>query len=601
VPPRRPTQPLALLLVLPLALVAARCGIPGPQPSATAGALTTQARVFERFETAGSIWAEWDNPFDPEQVRLDGEFRAPDGSVVVMPGFFLQPFSRRLVGDYERLEARGQTQWRVRMTPTQTGSWEWRWRVTTPIGSFDTAWEPFEVAPAAPDRHGFLRRSPLDGRHLRHDDGTPYVAIGQNLAWYDGRGTYAYDDWIAKLAANGVNFIRLWMPSWAFGLEVIRRAPDGSVESSSLGDYTDRLDRAWQLDYVMDLAERNGIQVMLCIQNHGPFSLEANSEWDDNPYNAANGGPLAAPDAIFTDPTARALFQRRLRYLVARWGSAPNLLAWELWNEVDLVGQGDAVTLWHAEMADTLRALDPYDHLISTSLARSTTNPLWNLAQIDFTQIHHYQFPLSIDMPTVLHSRLRVYANAYPDKPRLVSEYGVDYRGPAETLAGDPDGVGFHQGLWVGLLGGGFGTGMSWWWDNVVDPSDLYFHFGAIARFVAGVAFDAQHFEANRPPVASTGRTLAAYALRGESALLAWIQNVDHQWTLDPPLDGPDETPVEAATLVLDGLGDGAWTARWIDPYTGEDVASETVFVTGGTVTLGVPTFTRDTALRLER
>jgi hypothetical protein len=172
--------------------------------------------------------------------------------------------------------------------------------------------------------------APLDGSHLRHDDGAPYIAIGQNLAWYDGRGTFAYDDWIAKLAANGVNFIRLWMPSWAFGLEGIRRAPDGSVESSSLGDYTDRLDRAWQLDYVMDLAERNGIQVMLCIQNHGPFSLEANSEWDDNPYNAANGGPLAAPDAIFTDPTARALFQRRLRHLVARWGYAPNLLAWEL-------------------------------------------------------------------------------------------------------------------------------------------------------------------------------------------------------------------------------------------------------------------------------
>lgn len=605
--PRRPTRPLAplaLLLAVAFALAGARCGIPGPQPSATAGALTTEPRVFERFETAGSVWAEWDNPFDPGQVALDGEFRAPDGSVVVMPGFFFRPYARSLAGGFERLEPRGQSQWRVRMTPTRAGTWQWRWRVTTPAGRFDTEWEPFEVAPAAPGRHGFLRRSPLDGRYLRHDDGTPYVAIGQNLAWYDGRGTFAYDEWIARMAAEGATYIRLWMPSWAFGLEWIRREPDGSVASSSLGDYTDRLDRAWQLDYVMDLADRHGLQVMLCIQNHGPFSLEANSEWDDNPYNAANGGPLEDPADFFTDAAARALFERRLRYLVARWGHATNLLAWEFWNEVDLVASGPAVTQWHADMGDVLAALDPYDHLVSTSLARSTTNPFWSLAQIDFTQIHHYQFPLPIDMPTVIHSRLRAYAGAYPDKPRLVSEYGVDYRGPAETLAGDPDGVGFHQGLWIGLLGGGFGTGMSWWWDNVVDPSDLYFHFDAIARFVEGVGFDEQAFEAIRPTVVAAGRNLAAYVLRGDAMLLAWIQNVDHQWTFDPPqppLEGPDETPVENALLALTGLADGAWTARWFDPYTGEEFARDDVVATAGAVTLAVPAFARDTALRLER
>jgi hypothetical protein len=602
VPPRRVPLLLVWLLIFPsLASTGARCGWPGPQPSATAGAVTLEPRVWERFETAGSVWADWDNPFDPAQVRLDGEFRAPDGSLLVMPGFFTRHFRRSLAGGYERIEGRGQTHWRVRMTPTQPGTWEWRWVVTAPSGSFATEWEPFDVAPAAPGRHGFLRRSPLDGRYLRWDDGTPYVAIGENLAWYDGRGTFAYDDWMAKLAARGVNYVRLWMPSWAFGLEWLERAPDGSVASTSLGDYTDRLDRAWQLDYVMELAARHGIAVMLCIQNHGPFSLEANSEWADNPYNAANGGPLAQPADFFSDATARALFQRRLRYLVARWGYATNLLAWELWNEVDLVGQGDAVEAWHAEMGDALGALDPYDHLVSTSLSRSVLASYWELPQIDFTQIHHYQFPLPLDMPTVLHSRLRAYANAYPGEPRLVSEYGVDYRGPAETIEADPEGTGFHQGLWVGLLGGGFGTGMSWWWDNVVDPLDLYFHFAPIARLVAGIAFDAQRFAAIRPPIAADGRNLMAYVLRGDGAVLGWIQNVDHQWYFDPLLLGPDLRPVEGATLALDGLADGAWTARWIDAYTGEDVAALPVAVSGGTVTLDVPTFTRDVALRMER
>ena len=493
----------------------------------------------------------------------------------------------------------GQAQWRVRMTPTQPGVWQWRWVATTPGGTATTEWQSFDVDPAAPGRHGFLRRSPQDGRYLRFDDGTPYIAIGENVGWYDGRGTFAYDDWFAKLAAQGVNHVRLWMPSWAFAVEWITRAPDGTVASTSLGDYTKRLDRAWQLDQVTDAADRHGIAVMLSIQNHGAFSLDTNSEWDDNPYNAANGGPLATPAAFLTDPTARALFQRRLRYLVARWGAATNLLAWELWNEVDAVGGGATVEAWHVEMGDALRALDPYDHLISTSLARSALSSYWSLPQIDFTQVHHYSFPLGLDLPTVAEARLRAYRNAYPGKPVLLSEYGVDYRGPAETLENDPDAIGFHHGIWIGLLAGGFGTGMSWWWDNLVDPQDLYFHFGPVARFTESIAFDTQGFEPIRPVAAAAGRNLKAYALRGTSVVLAWVQNLDHQW-LYPPLPGPDEAPVEAATLALTNLADGAWTARWIDTYTGFDVATEAVTVTGGAITLAVPTFARDVALRLE-
>ncbi|RIL03072.1 MAG: hypothetical protein DCC71_15575 [Proteobacteria bacterium] len=573
---------------MPLALVAMRC-IPGPKPSATAGALAERVRAFERFETAGSIWADWDNPFDPEQVRLDGEFRAPDGSTLAMPGFYTRDFRRALVGDFEQLAPRPQPHWRVRMTPTQPGTWEWRWVVTTPAGTATTEWTAFEVEPAAPDRHGFLRRSPRDGRYLAWDDGTPYVAIGENLAWYDGRGTYAYDDWIPKLAAQGVNYVRLWMPSWAFG-----------IEQDALGDYTNRLDRAWQLDHVLALAERHGIAVMLCIQNHGPFSLEANSEWESNPYNAANGGPLAAPADFFTDPAARALFERRLRYLVARWGYATHLLAWELWNEVDLVATGPAVEAWHADMARLLRVLDPYDHLVTTSLARGNASPLWSLPELDLVQIHHYAFPLAYDIPSTIAQRLRLQRNAHPGKPQLLGEHGADYRGPAETLALDPESIGFHHGNWIGLVGGGFGAGMTWWWDDLIDPEDLYFRFAPLARFVAGVAFDAQDFTAIRPAVAADGRNLAAYALRGESVVLAWVQNADHQWSLDP-LPGPDPEEVLGAALTLTGLADGAWTARWIDTRTGADVAVEPVAFSGGTVVLAVPIFREDIALRFER
>ena len=58
-------------------------------------------------------------------------------------------------------------------------------------------------------------------------------------------------------------------------------------------------------------------------------------QWPVNPYNTVNGGPAKTPADFWTDPTARALYRRRLRYLVARYGSQTSIAFWELWNETD--------------------------------------------------------------------------------------------------------------------------------------------------------------------------------------------------------------------------------------------------------------------------
>ena len=129
---------------------------------------------------------------------------------------------------------------------------------------------------------------------------------------------------------------------------------------------------------------------MLAIQNPGAFSLDSNSEWADNPYNAVNG--------------------------------------------------------WHSDMANALHALDPYDHLVTTSLARGSINAIWSLPEMDLVQLHHYAFPLAYASRARSRSGCAPLRTPYPGKPLLVGEYGTDYRGPAETLEVDPDSVGFHQG-----------------------------------------------------------------------------------------------------------------------------------------------------------
>ncbi len=464
--------------------------------------------------------------------------------------------------------------------------------------------ETLHVKPAQADRHGFLRVSPDDSRYLRFDDGTPYFAIGENLAWYGDRGTYDYDDWFAKLAGQGVNYVRLWMPSWAFGLEW--------TEPNTLGNYTEQLDRAWQLDYVLQQAAQHGIYGLLSIQNHGAFSLTANSEWDKNPYNAANGGPLEQPEDVFTNAEAKQLFERRLRYIVARWGASPNVLGWELWNEIDLSStELDAVITWHDAMSQELGDLDPYDHLISTSTSlpwgiaavsatdlTSFDSPLfnfWQLRNIDFAQIHLYALGgSSIDFSQVLpdmSANLRRFG-----KPVLVAEAGVNPLGPDETIASDPGGISFHDMLWAGLFAQTMGAGMSWWWDNVIDPQDWYFHFAPLARITKDIDFDHESFTAGSATAQSTADTpLRAFNLTGKTAALVWIKNDYNQWY------APDKSEIAGATLTLDKVPSGTWHATWLNTYSNTVVSEGDVASDGVSLKLDVPAFQRDIALRLDK
>lgn len=588
-------MPSYLIGSLLVVLFTAGCGDShGSRTSAVAG---TQGEPF-----AATLDREVTepNPFDPAEIQVDGELRSPSGEALTIPAFVAREYDRSLVGGFEKLAAAGDRQWTLRFTPTEPGRWQWRWRVRTPVNEDIGDWNDIDVAPAS-DFHGLLRRSPRDPRYLEFDDGTPYFAVGENMCWYDGRGTFAYDEWIARLAEQGGNYIRLWMPTWAFGLEAITRDGSGAVASSSLGNYESRLGRAWQLDYVIDLARRHGIQVMLSIQSHGAFSFTNNSVWEDNPYNVANGGPLAAPREFFTNTEARELFKRRLRYIVGRWGYAANVMTWELWNEVDLVDQPtpEALLEWHREMAAELRQLDPYDRLISTSTSLgealtpgTASSALWELDDIDYTQAHYYSFDGNpADFPQIF-SRISRRLLRY-EKPTFVSEAGVDFRGPAETIANDPGGDGFHDILWAGVFTEGLGTGMSWWWDNVVDPLDLYFHFWPLAAFIRDVDFAGENFVvATTDITAPDGRTLRAFQMRGDSTTLVWIKNRKHQWT------SPDAAPVEGATLVLDGF-EGLWQPTWFETRSPTTTDVSAVAARDGQLTITLPTFSRDIALRL--
>jgi len=300
-------------------------------------------------------------------------------------------------------------------------------------------------------RQGLARVEPQGKRYFRLDDGTPLFLNGLCVCWHGRRGTYDYDDWLGAYRKAGINYMRLWMWPQAFGIEWDR---DDRLHY--------RMDSAWRLDYVLAEAERSGVFVMLCFDYHGIFEVKpdywnSNNFWPRHPYNAANGGPCATQNEFFTNEQARRLYEKRLRYMVARWSAFPNVLAWEFFNEIDneyAYVKHEDVVAWHKEMGRRLRALDPYDHLISSSFTGGSERPdLYDLPEMDFAQYHSYneQHPARM----TAEKTARFFAKYH--KPFFVSEYGTDWRGWKPDT--DPHFRALHQAIWSGAFTGAAGTG----------------------------------------------------------------------------------------------------------------------------------------------
>lgn len=399
------------------------------------------------------------NPFDPASIRVEGTFTLPSGQTMAVPGFWYQAWNRELSSGAERLSSAGAPEWRLRFAPPAAGDYSVSVTVFTNNQPCELpATTNFTVAGEPPPRCGYVRIG-SGGQYFETGDGQPLRLIGANVCWHGARGTYDYDDWFAALQAAGANYARLWMCPWAFGIE---------TEPNSLNQY--RLDPAWRLDYVLQLAEQRGLYLELCLDYHGMFAVQpdywgGNNYWPKNPYNAANGGPCEAPNAFFTNTTARTTYQKRLRYLVARYGYSPNLLAWQFFNEIDNVYsllRATDVAAWHAEMGNWMRANDPFGHLLTTSFTYADSRPeIWALPQMDYVCAHAYGPARPAAALSVNTQQLRQRFG----KPVLVDEYGTSWQG--WNRAADPWLRGFRQGLWGGALGGSVGTAMSWWWENI--------------------------------------------------------------------------------------------------------------------------------------
>ncbi|MDP5170454.1 MAG: DUF5060 domain-containing protein [Bacteroidia bacterium] len=433
---------------------------------------------FGKFQANVSLSGTYTNPYDYDQVRVYCLFTGPNNEQIEVDGFFMEDYSLQDNGSL-RPEGEG---FKIRFSPNQPGTWTYQLSVQDVSGIASQPPGTFTVVPPGSDlAKGIIKTG--SSNYLEFANGDQYIPIGENMCWQNNNPYIDYRTWLDSLAAHGGNFFRLWHAHWGLGIEW----KNNWNGFSGLRNYLQA--NARYQDWLYDYSAEKGIYVMLCLQHHGPVSTQVNPNWSDSPYNAANGGPCQNPWDFFTNSSAIAHTKNRFRYIVARWGYARSIMAWELFNEAEWTDNYEQYKIevmeWHAEMAAYLKSIDPYGHLVTTSFAKEENDPLvWANADMDFTQTHHYVAAANLERVLVTSSRS--YLENF-QKPTINGEFG---NGLSKTLStADPGGIHIHNSLWASLMGGGLGTAMSWWWDIYIHPSDPYYHFGAIAKLAERIPF----------------------------------------------------------------------------------------------------------------
>lgn len=428
--------------------------------------LTENISQYSKAEFKISVADTFANPYDAREVALNMVLNSPSGKSLHLPAYF---------------EAKNGTssEWRARFTPRESGEYSYHFELIK-NGEQNDISEKGRFNASASEEDGFLHTNGY--WTLKFDSGKPFRGIGENVGWEartweDPKWTYDY--LLPTLSENGANFFRVWMCPWNF--------PVAWPEVSSTERYTST-DEYFnpggikRLDEVVEMLDSLGLYMMLAFNHHG--GIIENGGWEINRYNTANGGPAATPTEFFTSGEARQMFKNQLRYIVARWGYSPNIGAWEFFNEVDnavftskdsLIIPHEAVTSWHREMASYLKSIDPYEHIVTTSVSHREIEGMYALDELDLNQMHIYKRTKQIP------EEMLMYIEKY-QKPFSWGEFGYewdwnkDFSAFAEEMDHD-----YKIGLWYGLFNPTPILPMTWWWE-FFDERGMTPYFNSVAE-----------------------------------------------------------------------------------------------------------------------
>lgn len=411
--------------------------------------VTARPQQYGKVEVDIQLRQHFTNPYRQEEVALDMLITAPSAKEEVLPCYFVAKETGNL------------SHWKARYAPRESGRYTYRLRLTKGGKKKNTSdVAAFEVEKS--DKPGFLRAK--SDWVLEFDNGKPFRGIGENICWesrenddskffktlHEKADRYNYEYLLTEFAKNGGNFFRTWICSW--NLPVDYKGPFNNARYRESAEYYNP-DALARMDALVELSEKLNLYSMLTLGQGG--------------FSTAHRGVAETAEDFFAGEKARAWYKNRLRYLVARWGYSTSIAMWEFFNEVDNVQyqdkdhpiDGALIVDWHREMSAYLRQIDPYGHLITTSISHRDIEGLNSVENIDINQKHIY------NKTAVIPEEINRYVQQF-GKPYIIGEFGRewDWSKNFDDFPHEMD-IDFKRGIWYGLFSPTPVTPMSWWWE----------------------------------------------------------------------------------------------------------------------------------------
>lgn len=414
---------------------------------------------YVKSEWELQVKTSFNNPYLQEEVAVNMIIKAPSGKELVLPCF------------YESGKSGEPSFWKARFMSQETGVYTYYFQLWRNYKLVDTTPKQ-TIQSKASGKKGILRQG--DNWVFRFDNGEAFRGLGENICWEsrandDSRyfkelhekPIYNYEEMLPALASYGANYYRTWICSWNLPLDW-KSGINSNRYSNSEEYYHPEAIR--KMDRLVNLSDSLGLYIMLTL---GPGT-----------YDEKHGRYQTSTQDFFIDPKARSQYKNRLRFIVARWGYSSAIGAWEFFNEIDNIQFRNAnnpipsphIVQWHDEMSSYLKQIDPFGHLVTTSISHRDLPGLNTITAIDFNQKHIYKHNRAL--PTTIVS----YSKDY-NKPYVIGEYGYEYDWQknfndfAEEMDSD-----FKRGLWYGLFTPTPVLPLSWWWEYFDDrKTDRYF------------------------------------------------------------------------------------------------------------------------------
>lgn len=587
---------LLLALLFPLTASASETGV-----HVTDLALSSESvGQYECLEITFQTDAVFANPFDVDEIDIQAVFTTPSGTEVRYPAFYERaqrdlsqdfiPERDQYDYDYDYDTKRFNfvpeegDNWCVRFSWNEVGTYAFRIEIVLNGVKSICDGGTFSVIPS--DDKGVIARSATNPQYLAYrDSGEQFIAIGMNNA--QNWDTFGYTRVMKAIAENGGNFARIWTGT-DLGYSSL------TIENWNYGPNMYNLDMAEAFDRVTRVAKAEGVKLEVCFESFSSVNTSATNygQFDNySIYNTKNGGYIDVASDFWQDEGCRKDYMNRVRYLMARCMWDPNIVLWELFNEINGTYDMDEKSVqtdaadWCSDMRDYILSIDPYDRLVGVSFHNGDKLDSWKTfaenCHLDFLQGHHYD---AQDVAATM-NLISVKGLKYNDMV-LIGEFGsMD-----DNRAKDPDWEYVHIGLWSGIHTGSACTPMYWFHQELV-ASGYQSYMKPLEKYIAAFDFMSEPLDTAKITRSDNVKTVGLTNKSGTAAIL-YVYNARYLWAAQ------NIDPARNASVTLRGIkADRVQIDVW-DTFTGEIVRSEEKDVSlMGTVKIEFDSLEKDAAV----